>query len=298
MKLTQRMLIGYYRTKFRTIGMISPKKAASLAFNLFCTPLKSGKEPKIPAIFTKAEKISVKYKNLTVRGYRWKAEANAPKVLIAHGFSSYAYKFEKYIVALQKKGFEVLAFDAPAHGSSDGERINALIYRDCILQVEKKWGALYAIIGHSLGGFAASLAMEKISGHADRKLVLIAPATETKTAITQFTEMMKLSESVQLALIAQIEKLANEPLTYFSTVRAVKTAQTPTLWIHDTEDKICPYEDTKPIRINKPKQVQFITTEGLGHNKIYRDPKIVKAIIDFTTRGLPLLLILLAKILH
>ncbi|MFX9703715.1 hypothetical protein ABTO92_19340, partial [Acinetobacter baumannii] len=71
--------------------MISPKKAASLAFNLFCTPLKSGKEPKIPTIFTKAEKISFKYKNLTVRGYRWKAEANTPKVLIAHGFSSYAY---------------------------------------------------------------------------------------------------------------------------------------------------------------------------------------------------------------
>ncbi|WP_164135036.1 alpha/beta hydrolase, partial [Serratia marcescens] len=82
--------------------------------------------------------------------------------------SSYAYKFEKYIIALQKKGFEVLAFDAPAHGSSDGERINGINYRDCILQIEKKWGALYAIIGHSFGGFAASLAMEKLPDHRNR----------------------------------------------------------------------------------------------------------------------------------
>lgn len=279
------MLIGYYRTKFRTIGIVSPKKAASLAFNLFCTPLKSGKEPKIPSFFAKAEKVSFKYKNLTVRGFQWKAEANAPKVLITHGFSSYAYKFEKYITALHKKGFEVLAFDAPGHGNSDGERINVLMYRDCILQIEKKWGALYAIIGHSLGGFAASLAIEKLSNQHDRKLILIAPATETKTAILQFTDMMKLSESVQLALIETIEKLANEPLTYFSTVRAVKATETPTLWVHDTDDKICPYQDTEPIRLHKPRHLRFITTEGLGHNKIYRDPKIVKTIIDFTIEG-------------
>ncbi|WP_204307821.1 hypothetical protein, partial [Klebsiella pneumoniae] len=89
----------------------------------------------------------------------------------------------------------------------------------------------------------------------NRKLILIAPATETKTAIAQFTAMMKLSESVQSALIAQIEKIANEPLTYFSTVRAVNTAQIPTLWVHDTEDKICPYIDTEPIRLNKPNHV-------------------------------------------
>jgi pimeloyl-ACP methyl ester carboxylesterase len=281
MKLTQRMLIGYYRTKFRTIGMVSPKKAASLAFDLFCTPLKSGKIPKIPPVFAKAESISFKYKQHTVRGFRWKAEPGAQKVLIAHGFSSYAYKFEKYVLALQKNGFEVLAFDAPAHGNSDGERINALIYRDCILQIDKKFGGLYAIIAHSLGGFAASLAIEKLNNQEKRKLVLIAPATETKTALAQFNDMMRLHEAIQLELIHMIEKLANEPLSYFSSVRAVNNINTPTLWLHDLEDKICPYKDTAAIRSKPPKHLQFITTEGLGHNKIYRDPKIMKRIIDF-----------------
>jgi pimeloyl-ACP methyl ester carboxylesterase len=285
MKLTQRVLMGYYRTKFRTIGMVSPQKAASLAFDLFCTPLKSDKKPKIPHVFTKAEQISFKYKQITVRGFRWKAGPGAPKLLIAHGFSSYAYKFEKYVSLLHKNGFEVLAFDAPAHGSSDGERINALIYRDCMLQIEKKFGKLYAIIGHSLGGFAASLAMEKLPDQDSRKLILIAPATETKTALAQFHEMMKLSESVQLALVKMIEKIANEPLSYFSSVRAVNNTKTPTLWVHDTDDKICPYKDTAPIRSKSPKHLRFITTEELGHNKIYRDPKIVKTIVDFVTLG-------------
>lgn len=68
----------------------------------------------------------------------------------------------------------------PRHGISDGKRINALIYRDCILAIENQFGPLYGMIAHSLGGLAASLAIEKMENTPWRKLVLITLLPETK----------------------------------------------------------------------------------------------------------------------
>ena len=91
--------------------------------------------------------------------------------MIVHGFRSYSYKFEKYILALKKEGFEVVAFDAPAHGTSDGKLINAYIYKQSLDHIEKAHGPFYGIMGHSLGGLAASLAFEGFSGRENIPLI-------------------------------------------------------------------------------------------------------------------------------
>ncbi len=82
--------------------------------------------------------------------------ANGQKILIAHGFSSYSYKFEKYVQPLLKDGFEVVAFDAPAHGLSEGKMINALIYKRFLQLLEEKHGPINGFIAHSLGGLAVA----------------------------------------------------------------------------------------------------------------------------------------------
>jgi predicted alpha/beta-fold hydrolase len=175
MKFRQRIALGYYRTRIKTIGLVSPHRAALLAFDLFSNPFKSNAKRNVPAIFHKAIPLTIQLNQFSIHGFQWKSnQPDAKKILIAHGFGSYAYKFESYVVALLKQGFEVLAFDAPGHGSSEGKRINALLYRDMILVINKQFGPLYGIIAHSLGGLAASLAMEQIKKDTPAKLILIA----------------------------------------------------------------------------------------------------------------------------
>ena len=101
MKWSQRILLKYYRTKIKTLGLVSPEKAAASAFDLFCTPFRIKKGVKIPAIFHQSNPVSIDLKGMTIRGFQWKSElAQAKKVLILHGFSSYSYKFESYVTAL------------------------------------------------------------------------------------------------------------------------------------------------------------------------------------------------------
>ncbi len=281
MKLIKKIALGYYMTHFRSLGLFSSTKAAASAFQLFCQP-PSGK-PKItkPAIFERGEHIScVIDGGIMLRGWRWMPEnSSGNTVLILHGFDSYSYKFEKYIRPLLREGFNIMAFDGPGHGTSDGKTINSLQYKNAILTIEKKFGQLFGIIGHSMGGLAASLASEHMPSL--RKLVLIAPAVEINRAINHFSKKVALPAKVKDKMYQLIVSLAQNPVSYFDVGRAVQQIKTPTLWLHDEEDSICPFEDVAPVVDLKLNHVNFFITKGLGHSNIYRDPASIKAVIAF-----------------
>jgi pimeloyl-ACP methyl ester carboxylesterase len=282
MKLSQRLMLKYYKAKIKTIGMVSPEKAAAEAFDLFSTPFKSKKNPKIPPVFHQSLPVSVEVRGITIRGFQWKSElTQARKILIVHGFSSYSYKFEQYIISLKKEGFEVLAFDAPGHGISDGKKINALIYRDTILAIEANFGPLYGIIAHSMGGLAAALAMELMTNTKERKLVLIAPATETKRAIENLFTQIPVKPDVRQAFDQYVTTLAGKPISYFSVARVVRTLDARVLWIHDETDAICTFEDVAPLLNETIPSTEFFITKGLGHNQVYKEASSRDHILSF-----------------
>jgi pimeloyl-ACP methyl ester carboxylesterase len=282
MKLAQRLLIGYYKKKLKLMGLVSPRKAAENAFKIFCTPFPVKLPKKMPPVFHKAEKLSFAMNGFTIRGFRWLPEhPNGKKILIVHGFSSYSYKFEKYVQPLKKEGFEVLAFDAPAHGTSEGKLINAYIYKCALLEIERLFGPLYGIMGHSLGGLAAALAFEALPGNPQRKLVLVAPATETDRAIENFFRLIPVEERVKQAFTGLIGELTEHPVSHYSVSRVVKALHAPVLWVHDRQDTICPFADVKPLLAQDLPHVAFEITEHLGHSRVYKDNRICSRIVHF-----------------
>ncbi len=280
MKLKQRIALNYYTTKFKTIALVSHRKAAEKAFELFCTPLSGKVQRKEPPLFHHAEKISFVIDELTIRGWHWKPEKwNGKKALICHGFDSCAYKFEKYVSLLKKEGFEVFAFDAPGHGISDGKLINAILYSKVILKANELFGSFHTIIGHSLGGLAATLAATKLNEL--KKLVLIAPATETTRAVDNFLQLIQLTDEVKNSFIELIHEKAQMPYADISVSKNISLIAANTMWLHDTADTICPFEDAQKVRqLNLP-SVVFYITHGLGHSKIYKENNVAKDIIHF-----------------
>jgi len=285
-KLAERLAITYYRTKIRTIGLVSPKLAAEKAYDLFCTPRKSNKKPKEPPIFHKAKQLALILKGHKLKGYSWlPSHPNGKKVLIIHGFSSYSYKFEKYVSLLKKEGFEVVAFDAPAHGQSEGKHINALIYKDALLAIEEAFGPFYGWMGHSLGGLAASLAFQNLPDQANRKLVLIAPATETKRAIDHYFSIIQVDDKIKEAFKELIATLTHYQLEEIAVTHALKNIKSPVLWVHDKQDMICVFDAVIPIMEAKPVNVRFHITDGLGHSRVYKEAEVSSAIVHFLLEG-------------
>jgi pimeloyl-ACP methyl ester carboxylesterase len=279
MKLSQRLALYFIRAKFKLLSAISKKNAAEQAFKLFCTPPSRDKK-KLPAIFKEGEKLQFRFKEYDIAGYRWN-KGGQRKVLILHGFESSAINFAGYISPLIKKGYEVLAFDAPAHGYSSGKRITAIIYRDLIKYVNENYGPIQSYMGHSLGGFVLSLALAEMPHDTSYRAVFIAPSAETSTAITNFCRLTGVDDKVKKEFENLINRISGHPVSWFSISRTLKNIQAKILWVHDEDDPVTPFGDALKVKAENYSNIQFVITKGLGHSRIYRDANIIGTIVDF-----------------
>lgn len=278
MKLVQRLAIGYIRTKFKWMRHFSKRKTAEAAFRLFCTPyIRTRNKNKLH----NAEPLSFQFESVSIRGYRWN-HPQPKKALLLHGFNSAAHKFAEYALALSAKGYEVLAFDAPAHGNSGGKMVNALVYSSMIKKVNELYGPVDSYITHSFGGLAITLALEELPHDAGTRVVLIAPATETTSAIDSAFKLLGLDDQdVRREFEHIIYTRSGRQTEWFSVRRAVRQLRARILWVHDEDDDVTPWEDAERVKNDNHPHIEFVVTKGLGHQKIYRDDTIKSKVTGF-----------------
>lgn len=279
MALKKQLALKYVRTKLKLLSSVSKRKAAEKAFELFCTPqLRTIKE--LPPIFEQAEKIEFAFQQNAVKGYRWN-HPSQKKALILHGFESSVTNFEKYIEPLIQKSYEVLAFDAPAHGRSTGKTINAVMYKEMVQYIWNYYGPIDSFITHSFGGLALCLALEEIPHSDSTKIVLIAPAAETKTAIDHLFNLLKLDDGVRKEFDAVIKEKGGENAEWYSVARVAPKLKGQVLFLQDKDDQMTPLSDVKPIMDKNYPNFHFVISEGLGHRRIYREEQSLKKIMEF-----------------
>lgn len=272
-------MLTFYRIWFRIGSWFWPSFAARQAFSLFITPQTRSTKP-LPILFEQAEPLEWIESGDRCQGWRWNAGA-ARRILILHGFSSSARNFSHLIEALVQEGAEVIAFDAPAHGNSEGKKIHSLRYRKLIQSIRSAWGPFDGYIAHSFGGLSLSLALEEEPPRIQERVVLIAPATETRSALKQLQSTLQLSPKILKQIDKLIEQRSDHPVSWFSVNRVAKSLTNPVLWIHDRKDEITPYADILPTLERNQSNIRFLITEDLGHRRIYRDPTVCSEILQF-----------------
>jgi pimeloyl-ACP methyl ester carboxylesterase len=279
MKLAQQIVLHYFRARLNGLAVFSKRKAAQKAYQLFCTPYRHARRKK-PRIFQKGEPLSFPLQGIRIKGFRFN-HPSPQKVLILHGFESTCLKFDRYIQPLIRKGYEVLAFDAPAHGMSEGRQITLPLYISMLKKIQELYGPIDRYMAHSFGGLALTLFLEQQPSVPSTRMVLIAPATETVTAIDSFFRLLHLDEKIRKAFDELILQKSGFPASHFSIARALPGVAATVLWIHDEDDELTPLSDALRIKEKQLPHLQFSITKGLGHRKIYRDNQVAKQIIDF-----------------
>ncbi|MEO7523552.1 MAG: alpha/beta hydrolase [Ferruginibacter sp.] len=279
MNVQKKLAFGYIRTKLNGLSIINKRKAGEEAFRLFCTPLMKSVKP--GQVFKDAEALEFLLDGKLVKGFRCHYPAKH-KILLLHGFSSNCHNFDHYVTALAHKGYEILAFDAPAHGASEGKTVNALDYSEMIKKIIELYGPIQGFIAHSFGGLAICLALEKIPHDQHTKIVLIAPATETTTAINSAFKILGLNnERLKRSLENIILETSGRDPAWFSIRRAMENIKASVLWVHDEDDDVTPLQDALKVQQDNRPNIKFTITKGLGHRKIYRDAEVKKEIVDF-----------------
>ena len=263
----------------RLLSIYSEALAARLAFRIFTSP-RPAKAKRFTPLFKQAQKLQFLFEGKTVKGYRWNFPS-VKKLLILHGYESSIVHFEPYIRPLMEKGYEVLGFDAPAHGHSDGKSIDVVLYKEFVLKICRQYGPVHYFITHSFGGLALSLALEELSHDARFKVVFIAPATETKRAIQNFFSLLKLNSRIGDEFTRIIINQGGKDPSWYSVARASENIKAEVLFLQDEEDPLTPMIDVLPIIKKAYPNFKFIISSGLGHRRIYRDENSIISVLSF-----------------
>jgi pimeloyl-ACP methyl ester carboxylesterase len=290
MKLKQKLTTRYTRAQLNILSLVSLRKSAEKAFRLFIAPGKRRKG-KLPPIFETGEPLSFRQAGHSVRGHRWQpysdalrpsAETEAPKkVLIVHGFGSASHVFGNYIAALLKKGYEVVAFDAPGHGLSGGKRLFITDYVRMLSAVEQAYGPFHSWLAHSLGGLALTLSLEEMAADGQSRLVLVAPAPGLAQAFDEWAGELELPNPVVQEVIEYVNEIGGHPMTWYSLRRVIGSVGADILYVQDEGDAISPLEEAKLIQGDKHPNIRFLFTTGLGHKKVYKDQEVLDQIVEF-----------------
>ena len=94
-------------------------------------------------------------------------------------------------------------------------------------------------------------------------------------------DLMRFSEIIKTAFLAHAATLTTHPITHFEADRAIQNYKGPVLWVHDAEDKVCPYKDLINFQEKATKNINFLITKGLGHNKVYKTQAVIDKIVAF-----------------
>lgn len=279
MKYTEKLGLFFLRQSIRTLAIFSPSAAAAMAFRVFCTPLRQ-RDKKPSVIFDKAEKLTVEVEGMTLRGYRWN-KGGRQKILILHGMHSSSRNFERYVKPLVDKDMEVMAFDAPAHGYSDGSQVTVMQYREMVAHIFEAYGPIDGYLSHSFGGLAITLSFEILPPGPESKVVLIAPATETVTAIDIFFSFLGLKEKVRKLFDGIIIEKGGHSPDWYSVKRVISKINARILWFQDTNDEVTPMNDMKSIIDAAYPNIEFVITENWGHRRIYREQSVIDRSVEF-----------------
>src|SRR5881296_2089526 len=180
------------RAAFGAVQRASPRLAALWAERIFCTPPRRPISERMARWLREAQRFTVRVGGRRVAVWSW--GERGPGVLLVHGWGSRGARFVDLGGALLASGFRVVTFDAPGHGASSGRLSSGPEFARAAHAVVNAVGPVSAVVGHSLGGFASALAIER--GLAARRSVFISPSANVNTYSAQFASLLGVRDPV------------------------------------------------------------------------------------------------------
>lgn len=254
---------------------ISSKYASNKALKLFATPRKGNYISQQEAVIDSAVVETLTYENLDIKTYRWAGRNKT--ILLAHGWESNASRWDYLLEDLKEQDYNIVALDAPAHGNSDGNQFNAILYSEFINIVIKKFQP-EILIGHSVGGMASVFCLHNHDLPSIEKLVILGAPAHFTGVFSRYKQMMGYNKRISKGLDNIVSERFGQSVDYFSAANFTKDFKFKGLIVHDKKDKIIPYEDAL-LFANRYKNSKLITTEGFGHG--LKDKSITPKIIEF-----------------
>ena len=268
------------RAAFATVQRASPRLAAVWAERIFCTPPRRPISERMAAWLRDGQRFTVTVSGRRVAAWSWGTAG--PRVLLVHGWGSRGARFVDLGNALLSGGYRVVTFDAPGHGASSGRLSSGPEFARAASAVVNAVGPVSNIVGHSVGGFASALAMER--GLAVRRAVFLAPSCNVNSYTAQFAALLGVHAPVMASMRGRLERRLGFSWKDLNIPEFAPEMRVPLLVIHDRDDREVLWNDGAAIAQAWP-GAELVTTAGLGHHRLVSDAAVIRQVVAFLDRG-------------
>ncbi|WP_350291072.1 alpha/beta hydrolase [uncultured Croceitalea sp.] len=274
-KLLTELIPLFYGKLFNLTVILNPERTATKAFDIFCT-IRKGRVKPIQATFLDKAKLTLEtIGDHKVQTYNW--PGNGETILLLHGWESNTFRWRNLIEKLKKKDYNIIAFDAPAHGNSSGDRLHVPLYSISSRFVMDKHQPKY-IIAHSVGGMTTLYDHYVNPESSVKKIVTIGAPSEFSQFMDHYQNLLRFNDKVKNAMNKRLKEWLGFNFHEFSSAIFVSNNHKEGLLIHDMQDAQVPYEASIKVHENW-KNSKLVTTTGFGHSM--HQEEVNNEIIEF-----------------
>lgn len=264
----------------RPVSRVAPGLAAGIAERLWFTPPPQRLSVPSRNVLREARAFAVPWQGRPLACWQW---GHGPAVHLMHGWGGNAGDLSRFVAPLVHRGFRVIAFDAPAHGQSAAAwswaQTDGFEFADALCEVVNQTGPSVAVIAHSLGAVAASVALA--NGLRVNGVVFLAAMADPAAYLDTFAAALGLSEHAANAMTDRIGRRINFRWGELKVAGlADRVAVPPALIVHDLADPEAPWAGAAEIAKAWPR-AELVTTSGLGHRRLLKDPAALNRVADF-----------------
>ncbi|MFI5160711.1 MAG: alpha/beta fold hydrolase [Sphingobacteriales bacterium] len=258
----------------------TPDDLNDLLWQLICYSPKMPLRLQQEQLLNEAEKFSLPVKDeyfaqkeLHFNGFIW--GSGQRKILITHGWGSKAADFSELITALREvDDVQIIAFDAPGNGSSEGELSNLLLYKEAVKAIIQNYGTPDVLIGHSLGGMANVVALKELSV-SPSLLVSLTPLIRLKENFEASMNAVGVPQAAQTKFLDDFKVKFNMPASHFNLNNWYPFDARLKHWLaYDKGDLISTYDYLEGF-LNKYPFIENSEYPGTGHERILKSPQLI-----------------------
>jgi pimeloyl-ACP methyl ester carboxylesterase len=220
-------------------------------------------------LVAKSERITLRF---GLSALRW---GQGPAVLLMHGWEGRPTQFASLITALVDAGYSVVALDGPAHGRSPGSEANVVLFARAMLEAAAELPPLQAVIGHSMGGASAMLAVQL--GLRTETLVTIAAPARILGVLRGFARYVGLPPKARSAFIRQVEQDVGMRAATLDV--AHYQLDMPGLIVHAEDDSMVSVKESQLIHEAWFDSRLLRLQEG-GHQRVLADPRVIDGVLS------------------
>ena len=265
------------RFTFGILDKIAPPLANRWGFKLFITPFRYPLPERERIQKAKAEEFSFNYDGCKLNAYKW---GEGPIVLFMHGWAGRGLQCSEMVQPLVDLGYQVVTFDAQAHGKSEGKTTNLILMAGAMRTLINQLGPIHTLVGHSLGGAVGLYSITQ--GLEVDRIITISTPTVGQDIIDEYLRRINGSARVGRYLRKRIMEMTGKSFDDFTAETTARSLPKSVdyLIIHDKDDPEAPINHAEIVAKAAPHAKTFYT-ETLGHTRILRNPAVVERITSF-----------------